>query len=156
MVMPNLFDRKLATRMITGTHEFWYRLTGGWVGGNILGTPILLLETKGRKSGRVRTTPLLYLRDGDDMVVVASYGGSDHDPDWWRNLADDPQATVQVMSDRTPVRAQRASATEKERLWPRLTRMYPQYDAYQRRTSRDIPVVILRPQGNGAGSDSAS
>lgn len=135
---------RIATQMITASHEFWYRLTGGLVGGNILGVPILLLETTGRKTGRPRTTPLLYLRDGDDLVVVASYGGSPKAPDWWMNLQANDQVTVQVMGERRQVSARKANAKERARLWPRLTQMYPQYDEYQRRTTRDIPVVILR------------
>ncbi len=77
---------RMMMRMISGTHEFWYRLSGGLIGGQLGKAPVLLLTTTGRKSGRRRTTPLVYLPDGDNMVVIASNGGSDRHPDWWLNL----------------------------------------------------------------------
>ena len=136
---------RAATRFVSGSHEFWYRLTGGWVGGNMFGRPVLLLTTTGRKSGRKRTTPLIYLADGDDLVVVASYGGAPRDPDWWTNLKVNPAASVQVMSRRRDVRARKASDEEKARLWPLVVGIYRPYEDYQRRTTRQIPLVILEP-----------
>jgi deazaflavin-dependent oxidoreductase (nitroreductase family) len=129
--------------MFTSVHEFWYRMTGGLVGG-WAGAPILLLTTKGRKSGASRTTPLLFLRDGADLVVIASYGGSDKHPQWWRNLLADPAAEARVFGERRKVRAEEASGEERARLWKRITRMYPVYRFYESRTSREIPVVVLR------------
>lgn len=132
-------------KMITQTHEFWYRLTGGIVGGNMLGAPILLLTTTGRKSGAARTTPLLYLRDGEDYIVIASYGGADRDPDWWRNLKSDASAKVQAGARTIDVRAHAATGAERARLWSRITRLYPIYSYYEGRTTRQIPVVVLQP-----------
>ncbi len=141
--MPN----RTIIRCVSAVHEFWYRLTGGLVGGRVGRAPVLLLTTRGRKSGRQRTTPLLYVQDGRDLVIIASNGRSDQHPDWWVNLRSDPRAEVQLGRERLTMRAEKASAEEKGRLWPQITRMYPQYAGYQRRTKRDIPVVILRPGG---------
>ena len=141
--MPN----RMVVRCVSAVHEFWYRLTGGLVGGRVGRAPVLLLTTIGRKSGRRRTTPLLYMPDGRDLVIIASNGGSDQHPGWWLNLRRNPLAEVQLGRERLTMRAEKAGAEEKGRLWPRITGMYPQYDSYQRRTKRDIPVVILRPEG---------
>ena len=116
-------------------------LIGGWTGG-----PVLLLNTTGRKSGQKRTTPLLYLRDGEDLVIVASNGGSSTPPAWWLNLESNPETTVELKgSGPLRVRAQEADDEEKRRLWPRLVKMYSGYEEYQRKTDREIPVVVLRP-----------
>lgn len=144
MAPPN---NRLMIALASRANTFWYRLTGGLVGGRFGGAPILLLTTTGRKSGRARTTPLLYLRDGDDIVVVGSNAGDDRDPNWWRNLGRNASATVEIGRRRTSVRARQASPEEKARLWPELTRMYPDYDAYVKRTSRELPVIILEPEG---------
>ncbi len=134
-------------RMITATHEFWYRLTGGLIGGRFGKAPILLLTTTGRKSGRQRTSPLLYYPDGDNLVIIASKGGSPTHPAWYLNLTAHPKAEVQVGRETKAVVAETASAEERARLWPLVTEMYSQYDDYQRRTKREIPVVVLRPGG---------
>ena len=133
-------------RCVSATHEFWYRLTGGAIGGRFGRAPILLLTTKGRRSGKERTTPLLYYRDGENLVIIASNGGDDRHPAWWLNLRDMPEARVQVGRQEMAVRAEKAGPEEKARLWPLLTEMYPQYDAYQKQTKRDIPVVVLTPK----------
>ncbi len=133
-------------RCVSATHRFWYRLTGGAIGGKLGKAPMLLLTTTGRKSGRLRTTPLLYLADGENMVVIASNGGSDRDPGWWVNLKHNPRAQVQVGRARKTVTAEKAGAEEKGRLWPLVTELYPGYDGYQKRTNREIPVVVLRPE----------
>src|SRR5437867_11813894 len=117
----NLLDPRGFTRLFTGAHEFWYRMTGGLVGG-WAGAPMLLLTTTGRKSGAKRTTPLLFMRDGDDLIVIASYGGADRHPDWWQNLRASPEAEVQVFSDRRHVVAHEAAGDERTRLWQRITR----------------------------------
>ncbi len=123
-------------------HVFWYRLLGG-AGpvGRFRRAPVLLLTTMGRKSGKPRTTPLLYGRDGDDFVVVAGYG----DSDWRKNLKANPSATVQVKRETIRVRAQEAVGDERDRLWSLMTAIYPTYDAIQKRTTRQIPVVLLKP-----------
>ena len=133
-----------AQRAATKLHSFVYRATNGRVGGRIVGGPVLLLTTTGRKSGRERTVPLLYLEDGEDMIIVGSNGGTATHPAWWLNLTANPEAAVEVGGRRVRVRAEEASPGEKERLWPRLVKMYRGYEGYRRRTDREIPVVILR------------
>lgn len=122
-----------------------YRRTGGRIANKIKGAPVLLLDHVGRKSGQARTTPVLYLSDGDDLVIVASRGGSDAMPAWWLNLKASPDTTVTVGRERRRVHAQEASAEEKGRLWPRLLEIFPDFDVYRQRTSREIPVIVLRP-----------
>jgi F420H(2)-dependent quinone reductase len=128
---------------MTRLHTGMYQLTGGRLGGSFRGVPCLLLHHVGRKSGQERTTPLMYAEDGDDLVIVASKGGAPKDPVWWLNLKASPQTAVQVGSEKREVTARRASPEEKQRLWPRLVELWPDYDNYQERTERDIPVVIL-------------
>jgi len=106
---------------------------------------VLLLTTTGRKTGERRTIPLLYLEDGENLAVVASNGGAPKHPDWWLNLRVAPEAIAEVGRRKLRVRAEEASPEEKERLWPRLVAMYGPYESYQRRTDREIPVVLLRP-----------
>ena len=126
-------------------HVRSYRETGGEVGHDWMkGTSTLLLTTKGRKSGESRTTPLIYGRAGDDFVVVASKGGADEPPAWYLNLSEEPNVEVQVRDDRFPARARDATPEEKPELWERMVGEWPDYDAYQRRTDREIPVVVLQ------------
>ena len=122
------------------------RLSSGRLGAKFLyGAPIMLLTTTGWKSGKPRTTPLLYLQDGVTLVAVASKAGSARHPGWYRNLVAHPEVDVEIGTEHRRMRARPASAEEKQRLWPQLTEMYPPYDSYQARTARDIPVVILEP-----------
>lgn len=124
-----------------------YRRTGGRIGGRFpRGAPVLLLTTVGRVSGRPRSVPLLYLAQGDELVVVASKGGMSRHPLWYRNLEAHPEAEVEVGSETRQVRARRAGDAEKAQLWPRLVAMYRDYDHYQARTDRNIPVLILSPR----------
>jgi deazaflavin-dependent oxidoreductase (nitroreductase family) len=124
-----------------------YRATGGKVGGKFMrGAPVLLLTTIGRKSGEPKTAPLLYLKDGDDYVIVASKGGMSHNPLWFKNLEANPNVEVEVGKRKVAMIARRANAAEKERLWPPLVEMYSSYADYQARTTREIPVVILSPK----------
>ena len=104
---------------------------------------MLLLTTTGRKTGRPRTTPLFYMPDGDRVILVASYAGDDRHPQWFNNLVADPAVTVQIAGESRRMRAAVATPDEKARLWPRVVELYQGYEAYQRGTSRDIPVVIL-------------
>ncbi len=120
-----------------------YRLSGGRLMGKMGAAPILLLTTIGRKSGQSRTVPLLYLKDDGRFVLVASLGGAPKHPAWYLNLEANPAVTVQAGRTRLAGTARRASAEEKARLWPRLVAIYPQYAEYQKRTTRDIPVVIV-------------
>src|SRR2546425_9347023 len=125
-------------------HSLLYRSSNGAIGGRMANSPVLLLTTKGRKSGKQRTVPLLYLMDGDNVVLVASNGGAVKHPTWWLNLQTNNEARIQIKGIRRRVKAEQASAAEKQRLWPRLTAMYPGYKRYQEINSRDIPVIILR------------
>jgi deazaflavin-dependent oxidoreductase (nitroreductase family) len=137
--------RKNLVKLMTRFHILLYRLTGGWVGGLVSGVPNLLLTTTGRKSGLKRTTPLFFLPDRGNFVVVASYGGNPKAPLWWKNLQADPVGWVEV-GDRTfEVRASQASEELKDILWPVFVRHYPQYEHYQERTDRVIPLVVLEP-----------
>jgi deazaflavin-dependent oxidoreductase (nitroreductase family) len=127
-------------------HVRAYRETGGERGYQWRGTTILLLTTTGRVSGQERTTPLIFRDDGhgDAWVVVASKGGSPDHPDWYKNLLGNPEATLQVKSERFPVRAETAGGDERARLWRRMTEVWPDYDQYQKKTDREIPVVVFR------------
>jgi deazaflavin-dependent oxidoreductase (nitroreductase family) len=124
-------------------HTDRYRETGGEEGHDWQGTQTLLLTTTGRKSGEPRTAPLIYAPDGDAYVVVASKGGSDAPPAWYVNLSANPEVEVQVKDDVFKATARTASAEEKARLWPTLVAEWPDYDAYQAKTEREIPLVIL-------------
>ncbi len=132
-------------KVMTTVNNAIYRASGGKLGGKLMGAPICLLTTTGRQTGQQRTVPLLFLRDGDDVVVVASKGGMPTHPAWYLNLRDQPACTVQVGSTTGPYVARIADAAEKAALWPRLVAMYKHYDDYQARTDRDIPVVICSP-----------
>lgn len=123
-----------------------YRRTGGRLGGRLAGAPVCLLTTLGRRSGEPRTMPLLYLRDGADIVLVASKGGFSRHPQWYLNLLANPEVTVQIKRHRMEMTAVVADETRKAALWPRLVEMYRQYDDYQARTDREIPVVICTPR----------
>jgi deazaflavin-dependent oxidoreductase (nitroreductase family) len=138
--------------VVTRAHAYLYRLPGGRLGRTIRGVPVLLLEHVGRKSGRLRTTPVFYLQDGDDLVIVASKGGVPEHPAWWLNLRASPTTTVQVAGEKRRVTARQADPEEKSRLWPRLVEMYPPYAEYQSHTTRDIPVVILSRAGTEQGT----
>ncbi len=131
-------------RFVTNIHTFFYRLTGGRIGGRMVGSPVLLLTTIGRKSGKERTLPLLYLADDDTVVLVASNGGTAKHPLWWLNLKAHPQAKVQIGPRILSMTATEAVGEERNRLWPRVVQMYPEYANYQKRTPREIPVVVLR------------
>ena len=144
-----LFNRRQGMRFIIGVHEFWYRATNGLVGGNLFGTRVLLLTTTGRKSGKRYTTPLTYLEDGDNLVVIASNSGADTDPNWWRNLKASPDALVQVGGRHRELHAEAAVGAERDRLWSAVTERYPVYQRYERATKRAIPVVVLRPHADG-------
>jgi deazaflavin-dependent oxidoreductase (nitroreductase family) len=109
---------------------------------------VLLLTTTGARTGQRRTAPLLYLADGERLVLVASKGGMSQHPLWYRNLVANPDCEVEIGPSRRAVRARTAGAAEKAELWPRLVAMYRDYDAYQERTSREIPVVILEPRAS--------
>jgi len=122
-----------------------YRETGGEVGYIWNGVPTLLLTTTGRRTGEPRTSPLIFARDGDDYLVVASMGGLPKHPQWYLNLQARSEAEIEVKAERIPVVARTASDEEKPRLWKIVSDQWPNYDLYQSRTERIIPVVVLTP-----------
>jgi deazaflavin-dependent oxidoreductase (nitroreductase family) len=124
-------------------HVRVYRETGGERGYEWRGTTILLLTSEGRISGESRTTPLIHRVDGDRWVVVASKGGAPENPGWFENLKANPEATIQVKSEKVPVRATTAEGEERSRLWSLMAEVWPAYDDYQAKTDREIPVVVL-------------
>ena len=130
-------------QQFTQAHVHTFRLSGGRLAGTFRGSPVCLVDHVGRKSGKKHTSPLIYARDGDDLVIVASKGGSRKDPMWWLNLKQHPETTVQVGSEKRAVRARQATPEEKERLWPLVVGVYAPYEGYQRKTDRDIPVILL-------------
>jgi deazaflavin-dependent oxidoreductase (nitroreductase family) len=132
-----------ASHLFGQAHVRSYQETGGEVGHDWKGTQTLLLTTTGRRSGQPRTTPLIYGRYGSDFVIVASRGGADDPPAWYVNLQEQPDVEVQVLADRFPARARTASPHERAELWPVMTGHWPAYDDYQRKTEREIPIVIL-------------
>jgi F420H(2)-dependent quinone reductase len=140
-------------KLVGGAHKLLYRASGGRVGGRVWGLSILLLTTRGRKSGRLRTTPLCFLRDGEDLVVVASNGGMAWFPSWWLNLLREPRATVQVGRTRRAIRAREATPEERARLWAQLTSIASGYLKYQERTSRAIPLAILQPENRPSATE---
>jgi len=121
-----------------------YRLSGGSIAGTFKGVPVLLLTTTGRKTGKKRTKPLLYLMDNDQVALVASHAGAPTHPIWWRNLQHDPHAEVQIRRTLLQVEAREATLEEREHLWPKLVALYPDYQNYQKRTTRTIPIVLLQ------------
>ncbi len=145
-VLAKILSRK-SMRPIVRTFSDWhvrlYRLTGGRA--QIAKYPTMLLTTRGRKTGKLRTTPLVYVMDGDRFVIAAAYAGSSQNPTWWLNLQHSKEGVVEVMRRQVRVRAELASADERDELWRRLVAMYPYFADYQQRTDRQIPVVILTP-----------
>ncbi len=131
-------------------HVGVYRLTSGRVLGKVVGAPVLLLTTTGRKTGKRRTWPLLYLVEGNSYVVVASNGGSLTHPGWYLNLTSNPAATIRLGSYQVSVEARTVSAEERAFLWPRMVELYSGYETYQGRTKRQIPLVMLKGTGKGA------
>ena len=138
---PATKDR--VTRAVVGVHRALYRLSGGRVAGRVAGMPVLLLTTQGRTTGRPRTVPLTWLPDGDAIVLVASYGGDDRHPGWYRNLCADPRVEVLQGRCRRKMTARTATPEERDRLWPTVVATHPGYARYQARTARHIPLVVL-------------
>ena len=130
--------------LIGRIHKAVYEKTDGRIGANLAGLRMLLLTTTGRKSGKQYTTPLACFSDGDDLIVVASNNGQDHHPAWWLNLEHTPEVDVRYGREQRRVRAETATEDERARLWPWLVQRNPPYARYEKRTEREIPVVILR------------
>jgi deazaflavin-dependent oxidoreductase (nitroreductase family) len=141
-------------RLYSHAHVWVYQKTGGRLGNKWrvgaafpCGVPVLLLTTTGRKSGLPKTTPLLYLADGDRVVIVGSQGGMPKHPQWYLNLTQNPEVEIQVGSRIRKMRARIANREEHAALWPRLVELYADFATYQAWTDRAIPVVILDPAG---------
>ena len=134
-------------RRMMSAHELAYLATDGLIGHRFPGfPPVLLLDHVGAKSGIRRTTPLAYVEDGDNVVLVASKGGHPRNPAWLHNLRANPDTTVQIGSERRAVHARVAGPDERARLWPKAVAAYAGYRGYQERTQRQIPLVILEPR----------
>lgn len=133
---------KMFLSLMSGVHTALYRATKGKLGGSMRKVPILLLTTKGRKTGKVRTTPLMYGRDGNDLVVVASVGGAPQNPAWFHNLKGH-KAQVQIGQEQWKVKAREVEGEERERLWQLMVGLWPSYAEYQKKTSRRLPVLVL-------------
>lgn len=128
-----------------GGHTKIYQLSRGRIGHNLGGgLQVLLLDHVGARSGQKRTSPLLYMKDGDDVFIVASKGGYQKSPAWLYNLKANPDTEVQIGSEHRRVHARVANPEERKRLWPEAVRVYPSYQQYQDRTEREIPIVILK------------
>lgn len=133
-------------RVVMALHRTAHSLSGGRLGSSVMGMPVLFLTTTGRKSGEPRTTPLTYpVRDGDQIVLVASWGGDDRHPQWYRNLQADPKVTAKVDGQTRAYTARTATPEERADLWPRIVAAYKGYADYQKNTEREIPVVLLTP-----------
>jgi F420H(2)-dependent quinone reductase len=137
---------RTATRYIGALHRLLYRMSGGRIGGRVWDLPVVLLTTTGRRTGKQRTVPLCSIRAGDDVVVIGSYGGLDQPPAWWLNLQANPHAEVAAGRERRAVTARNADPEERAVLWAEVTTRAPGYLEYERRTTREIPVVILQPR----------
>lgn len=135
----------VAMKYFARSHIWVYRHTDGLLGSRLLWFPAALLTTIGRKSGEPRVTPTLYLRDGDAVVLPASFGGRDDDPLWYRNLQENPNVRVQIRGEHLDLVARDATDEERRRLWPRLIRMYPPYRGYREAADRVIPLVVCEP-----------
>ena len=135
--------RDRTVKLLWQLHTGLYRFTFGRAGTRLVDNDMLLLTTVGRVSGKPHTVPLLYLRDGERFVVIASYGGRPNHPEWYRNLLDHPEAGVQVRADHFSVVASTMDETDRAEWWPQIVDAYDGYAAYQSRTDREIPVVWL-------------
>ena len=132
-------------KLILKVMVFLYSVSGGRIGGKMGKVPVLLLTTTGRKTGKQRTLPLVYIMDGSAYVITASAGGADKHPGWFFNIRSNPQATVQVKDKHITVTAEIAGPEKKSELWTRLVEVAPNFAGYQKRTGREIPMLILHP-----------
>ena len=139
---------ELVLKSMNAVHRGVLKLSGGRLGWDALKMPVLELTTTGRKSGQPRAVMLTSpVQEGETIVVVASRGGDDHHPAWFLNLRDDPEVEVALRGGpKRPMRARIADADERSRLWPLVTERYRNYASYQKRTDREIPLVLLEPK----------
>jgi len=139
--------RDRTAKALSTLHTMLYRASHGRIGRRLVDNDMLLLTTVGRHTGRRHTVPLLYLRHGDDLIVIASWGGRDDHPEWYRNLLAQPRCTVQILGKRHEVIAETAPPEVRSVVWPEVEAAYSGYRVYQSRTNREIPIVLLHPAG---------
>jgi F420H(2)-dependent quinone reductase len=137
---------RVTIKIIGAVHRWLYRMSDGKLGQTFFGSPILLLTTTGRRTGQPRTWPLTYLPEGECLIVVASNGGQPNHPAWYLNLRVCPQVSVQLGDQTQTMIAHTVEGEERAWLWSRVVEEYPAYAGYQRKTDRQIPVVVLRPE----------
>lgn len=137
----------LALKYFARVNTWLYQRTNGRVGAKLATFPVALLTTTGRKSGHQHVTPTLYLRDGDRVVLPASFGGRSRDPAWYLNLKTNPTVRVQIREEVLDLTARDATEAERDRFWPRLIEIYPPYQGYRNATDRVIPLVVCEPPG---------
>jgi deazaflavin-dependent oxidoreductase (nitroreductase family) len=140
----------LLIKYFSRAHIWVYRRTNGRLGARLLWFPAALVTTTGRRTGEPRTTATLYLRDGDRVVLPASFGGRSDHPAWYRNLKANPNVAVQIRDDRLDLVARDATDAERDGYWPRLIRIYPPYEGYREATDRSIPLVVCEPERRNA------
>jgi deazaflavin-dependent oxidoreductase (nitroreductase family) len=132
-------------KRLSALHKSVYRATRGHIGRRLVDNDMMLLTTTGRTTGVTHTVPLLYLVDDDDLVVIASYGGREEHPEWYRNLVVTPLVSAQILGETIALDARTMSQRERHAWWPRIVAAYADYEVYQSRTNREIPVVRLSP-----------
>jgi F420H(2)-dependent quinone reductase len=137
--------RNSSVRRWSAVHRSIFRWSGGRLGSRLVGNDMLLLTTRGRKTGEAHTVPLLFIDDGEFIGLIASYGGRPYHPAWYLNLVDQPEVSVQTADGKKRLIARTATPAERETWWPRVVAAYPDYATYQSRTTREIPVVLLEP-----------
>ncbi len=136
---------KSLLRLFMAVHVWIYRLSGGRLGGSMRGLKVLLLTTTGRKSGKTYTTPLGWFDQENGYVIVASNGGQPKNPAWYYNLKSNPQVTVQILGKRLPATAEVLSGEARAQAWRQIIAMAPSYANYEKRTTREIPLILLHP-----------
>ncbi len=136
---------KYVSQFFIAIYVAMYRLTGGIIGGQMVWGKVLLIDTVGRKTGKRRTNPVMYIRDGDNYLVAASAGGARKNPGWYHNLTANPHTTIQVMNRKFPVTAESVSPEKRPELWARFVAKQPQFKGYEFRAKRTIPLFILKP-----------
>lgn len=133
-------------KAIAKIHTLLMRISGGRIGNKMGGNHILLLHHIGAKSGKKYATPLAYVEDGDAFAIIASAGGQSNHPGWYHNLKANPNATIEIMGEAQSVKAQVAPKEKRDKLWAEITAEFSQFAEYQKKTSREIPIVLLHPQ----------
>ncbi len=137
---------RVVMRAFSKLNVWVYRASGGRLGAKFQGgAPVMLVSMTGCKSGKLRTTPLIHVTNGDDVLLVASQGGMAKNPVWYANVVANPEITVQVGSTRQRMRARQVDDSEKQSLWPTICAVHPDFDMYQQRTERNIPVFVCSP-----------